>query len=374
MLGRASGGHTRSISARAGKHPPVHYMKKHICSILVATVALTACGGGGGGGTPTPAPGPLPTPAPTPTPAPPAVQVAALITATAASYPASAEESRVFTAINAFRTAQGLGPVQQSTLIDLAANNHAAYVRTHQSGADPHAEIAGKANFTGVNVLDRLVKAGYAATAATEVIAFNTTWPITTGTVIDVLADSVYHRNAMIIQGMTHVGVAPSDADSPTYIDLGYITAQKNAGTYLGVYPVAGQTGLSLTHYVESPNPFYLEMAMTSENMCKFTSYPIHLASEASTSLSVTSFTVTEEGQASTLPVRLITKATSPQDTAMLPTNIAFIVGKAPFKANTKYNVRFVGTANGSVTGTLNGMPIDKSWSFMTGTDLRGCK
>ncbi len=113
---------------------------------------------------------------------------------------------------------------------------------------------------------------------------------------------------------------------------------------------------------------------MTSDNMCKKTSYPIHLASEASTTLSVTSFTVTEQGQTTPLDVRLITKATSAQDTQYLSANIAFIVGKAPFKPNTKYNVRFVGTATGSATGTTNGMAIDKSWSFSTGTDMRHCK
>jgi hypothetical protein len=39
--------------------------------------------------------------------------------------------------------------------------------------------------------------------------------------------------------------------------------------------------------------------------------------------------------------------------------NFAFIVGRAPFKANTTYNVSFKGTVNGAV--------VSKSWSFTTG-------
>ncbi len=275
--------------------------------------------------------------------------------------------------MNAFRTSQGLGPVLQSTNIDLAVKNHQSYVVVHQSGGDAHTEVLGQAGFTGVVPIDRLIAAGFTANGATEVIAFNTTWPITSSNIIEILADSVYHRSGMMTQAMTHFGMAPQDDNSPSYIDMGYITPQKNAGTYVGIYPIDGQTGLSLTHYVESPNPFYLEMAMTSDNMCKFTSYPISLASEASTALAVTSFTVTEEGQTAPLNVRLITKATSAQDATMLGANVAFIVGKVPFKKNTKYNVRFVGTATGAATGSTNGMAIDKSWSFTTGTDLRHC-
>ena len=342
---------------------------------LIAAFVLAGCGGGGdgGGGSP-PTPTPPPTPTQPATPTPPPVQAAALITAAPSAYTVGTEAANVYAAMNSFRSAQGLGPILQSTNIDLAAKNHQSYVFTHQSGGDAHKEIAGQSGFTGVDAIDRLVAAGYAATVGGEVIAFNTTFPITNSNVVEILADSVYHRSGMIAQGMTHMGFAPQDDNSPSYINLGQITPQKNAGNYVGTYPVDGQTGLSLTHYVESPNPFYLEMPMTSDNMCKFTSYPINVASEASTVLRVTSFTVTENGQTTPLDVRLITKATSAQDNLYLGSNVAFIVGKAPFKKNTKYNVHFVGTATGSATGTANGMAIDKSWSFTTGTDLRHCQ
>jgi uncharacterized protein YkwD len=350
---------------------PLPNWHKRSIPFVAFFIAMTSGCGGSGGSQSTAVPTPNPNPNPNQGLV---VQAPSLITAAPANYAQDTEDAAVFAQLNAFRASQGLGPVLQSANIDLAAKAHQNYVFIHQSGGDAHNEIPGKTGFTGANSYDRLRAAGYAANGSTEVIAFNTMWPTTDYNAIAVLADSVYHRAGLADQNMTHFGVAPQNDNGPTYIDMGYITPQKNAGNYVGVYPTDGQTGLSLTHYLENPNPFYLEMEMTPDNMCKKTSYPIHLASEASTTLSVTSFTVTENGQTAPLDVRLITKATSPQDTNYLPSNIAFIVGKAPFKAHTKYNVRFVGTATGAATGTANGMAIDKSWSFTTGTDLRGCK
>jgi hypothetical protein len=205
------------------------------------------------------------------------------------------------------------------------------------------------------------------------VIGFGQTWPTTQYDAIDTLVDTVYHRSVMMTQGFTVVGVAAEDGTSPAYFDMALIKPQVNAGDYVGVYPAANQTGVWLTHSVESPNPFYQEMDMTQANMCAKTSAPVSIASEASTTLSVTSFTVTEDGQSTPLDVRLITVSSSAQDKTYLPANVAFVVGKAPFKANTKYNVHFTGMATGSATGTTSGMKIDKSWSFTTGFYARGC-
>lgn len=268
----------------------------------------------------------------------------------------------------------GLGPVLQDANIDIAAKNHSAYVATHLSGSDPHSEVVGKAGFTGVTVYDRLIHAGYPAYLSSEIIAFNTTFPIVKSDVVETLAATVYHRVPMMMQGFTHMGIAPGTDQSPTYINFGASKPQRNAGNYVGVYPVDGQTGTLLTHYMENPNPFHLEMPMTQENMCTKTSYPISLTSEASTTLSVTSFTVTEDGHSAPLAARLMTRNTSADHSLYLHANVAFIVGTAPFKKLTKYNVRFLGTITGKATATENGMAIDKSWSFTTGTDPRFCQ
>jgi uncharacterized protein YkwD len=338
---------------------------------LAVALALAGCGGGGGSSTPVAS---NPTTPAVPTAPASTVQAASLQNAGAPTYTAGSSAELAFKKINAFRAAQNLGPLNQNANADIAAKNHQAYVALNNSGANGHVEVAGTPGFTGVNVKDRLVAAGYPAVIAGEVIAFSMEFPNPDTSAVDNLINSVYHRASMMYQGFTTVGVAGEDATNPLYMDFGATKAQLNAGDYVGVYPANGQSGVWLTHGVEVPNPFYQEMEMTQANMCTKTSSPISLTTEASTTLSVTSFTVTEAGQTTPLDVRLITSATSTQDTTYLGTNVAFVVGKAPFKANTTYNVHFVGKATGAATGSANGLSIDKSWSFTTGSYKRGCQ
>lgn len=349
-------------------------MQNKFALTIAATLSLTLAGCGGGGGSSAPVGGPVasnptpvvPTPTPTPTPAPvvlaPTTQPAAEPT-----YTASSQQRRAFDALAAFRTSLNLGPVNQNTKIDMAAQNHSDYVATNNGGATPHDEEAGKPGFTGVTVMDRLATAGYAATAAGEVIGWTGANADATE-VIEGLAATVYHRAILMNQQWTDVGIAPpvnGDNGRPAYIDFGTLTFKQNvAGDYVGVYPANGQTAVGLTHAPEAPNPF-ADLDGTAASFCAKTSFPISLMTEASTTLAVTTFTVTEEGQAAPVDVRLLTSATD--KTGLLPQYMAFIVGKAPFKASTKYNVTFTGTATGAATGTANGvLTISKSWSFTT--------
>jgi uncharacterized protein YkwD len=350
-----------------------NYKKRSNFGLLVigaVTAALTGCGGGGNS-----APSantPVATTPTNPTPVTPVttVQAAELQAATPAAYPAGSVQAIAFNEFNAFRAIEGLGPVRQNANIDIAAKNHAAYVQTNRSGGDAHNEIAGKPGFTGADPGARVVAAGYASNYTTEVIAFEGIQQ----TSVQALLSTVFHRNAMMVQGLTDIGIAPGDDSGPTYIDAGYIKQQKNAGDYVGVFPYDKQTGVPMTHHTESPNPFYKEFEMTQANVCAKTSYPISLASETSTILNVTTFTVTPEGQSTPLDVRLMTRDSNDQNLQYLGANVAYIVGKAPFTPGTKYTVHFVGTATGKATGTANGLSIDKTWTFTTDTkDVMGC-
>lgn len=349
------------------------YKQRYDLKLLVSGVVVAALAGCGGGGNSGPASSnPVATTPTNPTPPTPAstVQAAELQAATPAAYPTGSVQATTFNEFNAFRAIEGLGPVRQNANIDIAAKNHAAYVQVNQSGADAHHEIAGKPGFTGVEPGDRMAAVGYAATSTTEVIAFEGIQQ----TSVQALLATVFHRNAMMIQGLTDAGIAPGDDNGPTYIDAGYIKQQKNAGDYVGVFPYDKQTGVPMTHHTESPNPFYQEFDMTQANVCAKTSYPISVATEASTVLKVTSFTITPEGQSAPLDVRLMTRDSNNQNLQYLGANVAFIVGKAPFTPGTKYAVHFVGTATGSATGSATGLAIDKTWTFTTDTkDVMGC-
>jgi uncharacterized protein YkwD len=345
---------------------------------VAASLVLTACGGGGGS-SPTPTPTPAPTPTPTPTPAP-VVLAAVTQTAMPPAYPITSHEMGVFTALAAFRAALGLGPLNQDARIDIAAKNHSDYIAVTFTGLTPHHEEPGKPGFTGVLPVDRMIAAGYPAVDGTEGIGF--TGPENLGAgIIEGLVSTVYHRVGLMDQTFTDVGIAPSvqpafdgSGSRPTYIDIGVTAAKKQntSGDYIGFYPVNGQSGVGVTHAAETPNPFS-DLDGTADSFCAKTSYPIHLASQKSTKLSVTSFTVTEDGQTTPLAVRLMTSTSD--KVGIIPQHAAFIVGMAPFKLSTKYNVRFVGTATGAVTGAPGGvLNIDKAWSFTTNATPYRCK
>ena len=348
---------------------------KFALTTIAATLSIALVGCGGGGGSPastpvatTPAPV-VPTPVPTPTPAP-VVLAATTQAAVAPTYMANSQERRAFDALASFRSALNLGPVNQNAKVDLAAKAHSDYVATNNGGATPHDEVVGKPGFTGATVKERLVTAGYAATDAAEVMGW-TGAGADAAEVIEGLAATVYHRVIMMNQGWTDLGIAPPvvsadiNATRPAFIDFGTLTMKQNvAGDYVGVYPASNQTGIALTHAPEAPNPF-ADIDGTNASFCAKTSYPISLMTQQSTKLAVTSFTVTEEGQSTPIEVRLLTSDTD--KTGLLPQYVAFIVGKLPFKASTKYNVKFRGTATGVATGAANGvLNIDTSWSFTT--------
>lgn len=349
-------------------------MQKKFALTLAATLSMALAGCGGGGGSTTPAQPPVATnPTPTPTPT---VLAATTQAATAPTYLAGSQQMSAYNALAAFRTALNLGPVNQNTKIDRAAQNHSDYVATNNGGASPHAEVAGNPGFTGATVADRLIAAGYTSTASGEVIG----WTGATGDaseVIEGLSATIYHRVLMMNQGWTDLGIAPpvntGITGRPAYIDFGSATTKQNvAGDYVGVYPANGQSAIGLTHAPESPNPF-ADLDGSTASFCAKTSFPITLMSQESTRLAVTSFTVTEAGQTTPLDVRLVTSDSD--KSGFVPQYVAAIVGKAPFKANTKYNVTFTGTATGSATGAADGvLKINKSWSFTTAAKDYRCQ
>lgn len=334
-------------------------MKTHLStSIAVALITtLSGCGGGGGGSTATTTP-PVPT-------TPPAV-TADLQAAVTPTYATTSEEFGYFTAVNAFRAAEGLGPLNQNKFYDLASAAHANYedLNAGTLGAS-HGEVSGYAGYTGGNPLERIQAAGGTATLASEELgvpdfigAAGSGASFASG-----LINTVYHRASLMYQGLTDIGVSIGmNATSQPYSvsDLGYTTQQVNAGTYFGVYPTNGLTGVGLHAHLESPNPYPVGIDVTKQ-----TGYPISVASQESTTLTVTTFTVTQQGATTPLSATLIT-STDPNLTGS--NNLAFLVANANFAPNTNYTVNFVGTISGAATGSATGIPVSQQWTFTTGT------
>ncbi len=328
-------------------------------SLIFFLLSLSACGGGGGstaGFTPPVATctspqvltnGVCTTPSPTVSPA--NLQISVPIP----TYAAATEELAAFSEFNAFRKMMGLGLVAQNLKLDTAAKNHANYIVVNQIFA--HIEDSAKPGFTGVNPQDRAQFAGYTGNDG-ELIS-------TTGGLIGVraLMNTLYHRDGIASQPILEVGFALNAGwNVPLVVELGLAgKGQNNASDFVTTYPIDTQTDLPLTMMVESPNPFS-DLSTANSDFPTKTSSPVSLYSAFGTTLSVTSFTVTQVGQSTPLPMRLITAASDVNKAVQ--GNVAHVVGMAPFAANTKFNVSF--------SGSVNGVAISRNWSFTTGTSL----
>jgi uncharacterized protein YkwD len=354
-------------------------MKAKLSLVTIAcSILLAACGGGGGGdsssasngaapaGTsPTTPPVVTPTPTPAPTPVPTPVSTSDLQTTVAVpTYAAGSQQREFFDTLNDFRTKLGLGLVAQNTKLDAANENHLKYLMTNTdvnfSAVDPksgrpffHLEDPTRVNYTGITELDRANFTQYGGVYVGETGAYGKGEGAKVA-LTDLIA-TVYHRIGLMMQFPRDVGIAVgTDQFQTMVVTFGYnSTQQKNATDYFGSYPADKQTNVPLVAYIETPNPF---PEITYAEFGTKTSFPITVAVESRSTLAVTSFTVTEAGQSTPLDVRLMTKETDPNK--MIQANTAAIIGKAPFKPNTSYTVRFEGTNNGAA--------IVKTWTFTT--------
>lgn len=339
-------------------------IKFSILSLSIVAV-LAGCGGGGsGGGNSAPAPTPTPTPNPI-------VQADLQTSVPALTYPAGSEEFAFITAYNDFRSKLGLGLLAQNTSLDVSAANHLKYVLANDVNtggtvnmseinatyktANFHLEDPAKSLYTGTFSIDRAKFANYAGNFVTEqgavgggkgaLLAFNS------------LVKTVYHRDGLMFQFPRDIGiVVGTDQSQTVIINFGYKTkGQLNASDFFGAYPSDQQVNVPLSAGGEVPNPFP-DLSLSTDDYPTKTSFPINVVIQDGLKLTVSSFTVTESGQAVPMDVRLMTQENDPNK--LLSTNTAFIVGKTPFKPNTKYMVNFSGTAGG--------ISISKSWSFTT--------
>lgn len=344
---------------------------KQALSIAAAAAALTACGGGSNTPTASTTPTtPVTPPVTTPTVTPGDLQT----TVPALTYAPSSQEYVFVTALNTFRSQLGLGLLAQNPLLDTAASNHLHYVITNwtvnggtvdmntfnttYNRPQFHIEVSSLPLFTGAQEIDRAQHAGYAGAFVGDEGSFGGG----KGAILALngLISTVYHRAGLMYQFPREIGVAVgTDASQTVVMELGYqstVKGQYNASDFFGAYPSDKQTAVPLHAGVESPNPFP-DLSTSNTDFPTKTSFPICVAVKEGVTLTVTSFSVTESGQSTPLDVRLMTKASDPNH--YLTSNIAFIIGKAPFKANTAYNVNFSGTA-----GTT---ALTKNWTFTTG-------
>jgi len=315
---------------------------RSLIALLAAASTLAACGGGGGSSAGVAA-NPVAVNPPANIP-PSIVPDAAAPTATGDI----AVDGRNW--INYRRIQAGVPAVAENVLINRAALGHSEYLRTNNVMS--HDQTVGNPGFTGVTLKDRLNAAGYTIPASGyaygEIIS-----GVTNGTgfyMAEELVTAIYHRFVMFEPKFREIGTGAATASNRySYFTADFATrggfGPGIAANTIVTWPFNGQTGVVPNFFsdTEEPDPV--------PNLNEV-GYPISVHANIDAPLTMQTFTVRPRGGAN-LQVQLVnSSANASQRTAIA------IVPLARLAAATTYDVSF--------SGTVNGTPVTRDWSFTT--------
>jgi len=296
---------------------------------LIAALALAACGGDSSG--------PASRPVTTASTSEPGAPQATGNTATDG-----------FNWFNYRRQQAGLSGLSRNAIVDAAAQGHSEYQRVND--VITHIQDRAKPGFTGVDVGDRLVAAGYqfrSSYAYGEVLS--ATSDSSGFHAAEDLIAAIYHRFVIFEPVFRQAGTGSATVTrGATYFTANFVTDRlEGLGEgKLVTYPFGGQQRVPRNffsdHEVPDPVPSRNEVG-----------YPVSVHADITTTIGVQSFTIRPRGGAA-LPVLLLRRATDPET----PASAAAIVPLDPLDGGTTYEVRF--------TGTVNGTAVDREWTFTT--------
>lgn len=303
---------------------------------LASAFLMTACGGGEDKSA-------VLAPTPNPTPNPPVQQGAPALTGNVAT--------DGLNWLNFRRSQLGVSVLARSTLIDSAAQNHSDYQRINNLVS--HDEIEGKTGYTGVSAQQRLEHAGYTFSggyAYGEVISASTS---TSGVFLaEELITAIYHRFVIFEPRFKEIGSgSAANASGYNYFTTNFATTSGYgpgvAAGQLVTWPFDGQTGIvrNFMSDFESPDP------VEDRNEV---GYPVSVHANIESTLRVTSFTI-KPRNGSNLNVK---RLSSDSGDTHASDSVAAIVPLAALVRSTTYDVSFV--------GTVDGVPVSKTWSFTT--------
>ena len=318
---------------------------QQIAAAAAAALALAACGGSGGDSSPA-APvsgGTAVTPAPTSPTSPSPLPVDASAPAQTGNI---ALDGRNW--INFRRTQAGMPTLAQNAQIDTAAQGHSDYLRINNLIS--HDQEPGRQGFTGANLSARLNAAGYTLPergfAYGEVIAGSSNG---SGFFLaEELITAIYHRFVMFEPMFREIGTGAASA-AGSYNTFTADFATRNGygpgiarGTVV-TWPFNGQAQVVPNFFSDSEEPD----PIPNRNEV---GYPVSVHANLDATLTVQSFSVRPRGGAN-LEVQRVDPL-SDYKTAVS------IVPLAPLRAGTVYEASF--------SGTLDGVPVTRTWSFTT--------
>lgn len=325
---------------------------------ILAAAVLAACGGGGDSDNNSGS-----TPAPTPTPA--ATSVPLFTSVTTPTYVASSPEKIIFDKVNAERMKCGFGAINQSTLLDAAAKNHANYLLTNKEFG--HSETQGKPGFTGVDAPARAIAAGYKPVAwVSEGISYTSNQPILDSVLLQLVAP--YHSQTMMAE-YTEIGIgyvpSPDQYRSQTdAIVFNYGSANLSIGQLpqatgaagVRTYPCEGVTGVASALYGETPSPINRNMRIAPAG------HPIMVFGDHGKKLALISASIIEVPTGRNLPIhRLSTMDNDINAKTLRGSHVGYVLPDVPMLPNTAYSV--------NISGTNDGQPFTRNFTFSTGSD-----
>lgn len=320
---------------------------------IALTSLLGACSGGGDGGTSSSSndasggnsapsqtvPGTLPTP----------------------QYPSGSAQLAAFTLLNQYRTQCGFPVLQQNTVLDQAAQAHAKYMGLNNLVSDT--ETPGQPGFTGVSYGDRAVAAGFIRTANTAGASGGNTATSSSFSPVASGMQSIYS----LVAGVYHSGVVLSPV---TVIGIGEYESQQSSSGYTWVnssqtitlsnlqnlvisnapltFPCAGVTAAPYMSSGETPTPPNVSASGWGT--------PVVVMGNASDAIALQTASIT--GPAGAVNVQILNASSDPNKEIQPYEAVAYPT--SPLQPNTQYSV--------TLTGTVNGTPFTRSFTFTTGT------
>ncbi|MHB1007130.1 MAG: CAP domain-containing protein [Chloroflexota bacterium] len=244
--------------------------------------------------------------------------------------------------VNAYRAQAGARPLTLSDALNRATGSHASYYV--QNYGDPalaglglHKETPGKPGFTGTDILARAFAAGY-----TDFFGVDENVGLVGDArkMIDWAMGTVSHRWNLLHPSAVHLGYGIGTEHKVDVMNIGMADLKPGA-VPPSAFPGDGQRDVPVSSYIyETPDP--------APGVPRPLGFPITLSYGVNDTVKYATWTLTgADGQ----PLQVYT---SQRDWLR---SLAIIPAK-PLHAGETYTVR--------VTGTLNGQPFTKTWSFTT--------
>ena len=286
-------------------------------------------------------------------------------TVATSQYTSTSVQSAMFAQINSLRATCGFPAVQENTLLDQAAQNHAQYMIAN-GGLITDTETQGNPGFTGVTGQDRADALGWPSSvyAGAGDVGYYTNATLSNTqygqNLVAAWATGVYHQTMIAFPGkLFGLGVAQTTYAGFPQLAAGGMIGQLNTtpGT-LHTFPCAGVTGLPYAMLGEVPQP--PNVVGTMFGSPAWGTAQSVWSDNANDVVLITSASMIPAGGSTSVALNILTSLNDSNHLVWQSYSTAYPT--SPLTPNTTYNV--------TLTGTLNGAPFNLNYSWTSGSTV----